>query len=268
MTRTVMITGASSGIGKATAALFANEGWNVIATMRDPSAFDGDTMGERLLALRLDVTDIASIEEAVAVGIGRFDNIDVLVNNAGYGAYGPLEATPLEEFRRQIDTNVFGMVACIKAVLPHFRARHSGRIVNVSSMGGRIAFPLGTPYHTSKFAVEGLSEALSYEMAAIGASVKLIEPGMVNTDFGGRSFAFTNDEAMTEYQELVGQTFTAFGSAQAGASPADDVASVILGASTDETDQFRYTVGDDARHLLRLLGTNEVIPTIRAMFRL
>lgn len=252
MTETILITGASSGIGKATAKFFHDKGWNVIATQRNPEAEDELGKLDNVLVTRLDVTDEASIENAVAAGIEKFGRIDVLLNNAGYGAYGPLEAFPMDHIRRQFDTNVTGLLATTKAVLPHFRANKSGTIVNISSIGGKMTFPLGTLYHGTKFAVEGLSEALHYEMAAIGVKVKIVEPGMIRTDFGGRSFDFQNDESMTEYQDVVQKLFAAFshmGSAEAGSDPSL-VAEVIHGAVTDGTGQLRYTAGDDAAKLM------------------
>ncbi len=177
MTSTILITGASSGIGKATAKLFHDKGWNVIATMRKPEAEEGLSALDNVLVTRLDVTDEGSIKAAVDAGLERFGKIDALLNNAGYGAYGPLEAFPLESVRRQFDTNVIGLLATIQAVLPHMRAAKAGVIVNVSSIGGKITFPMGTLYHGSKFAVEGLSEALHYELEPIGIKTKIVEPG-------------------------------------------------------------------------------------------
>ena len=244
-----MITGASSGIGKATAILFQQKGWNVIATMRKPEEEKELTALENVLVTRLDVTDVNSITMAVALGIEKFGKIDVLLNNAGYGAYGPLEATPLEKIERQFGTNVIGLLNTTKAVLPHFRENKSGVIINISSIGGKITFPLGTLYHGTKFAVEGLSEALHYEMKTIGVRVKIVEPGMVMTDFGGRSFDFSNNESLTEYQKLVQDVFTWFGSIQSG-SPASAIGEVIYTAATDNSDQLRYAAGKDAEMLL------------------
>ena len=174
--KTILITGASSGIGKATARLFQRTGWNVVATMRSP---DNETeLGtlENTLVTRLDVTEPASIDEAVEAAIDRFGTIDVLLNNAGYGAYGPLEAFPMERIKRQFDTNVIGLIATTQSALRHMRAARSGIIVNISSIGGQMTFPLGTLYHGTKFAVEGLSEALHYELEPLGIRVKIIEP--------------------------------------------------------------------------------------------
>lgn len=248
MAQTILITGASSGIGKVTAQLFQKQGWNVIATMRSPEKEAELAPLKNVLVTRLDVTDEESIGSAVAEGIARFGRIDVLLNNAGYGAYGPLEAFPMERIRRQFDTNVVGLLAVTKAVLPHMRANGSGCIVNISSIGGQITFPLGALYHGTKFAVEGLSESLHYELAAAGIKVKIVEPGMIATDFGGRSFDFVNDENMTEYQPVVQALFGAWGSEEMAsrASPPSVVAEVIWGAVTDGTDTLRYRAGADA----------------------
>lgn len=257
MTQTIMITGASSGIGKATAILFQEHGWNVIATMRDPAAAADLATLDRVQIARLDVTDESSIHTAVESGVERFGSIEVLLNNAGYGAYGPLEATSDDSIVRQFNTNVIGLLRVTKAVVPYFRAAAAGHIVNISSMGGKITFPLGTLYHGTKFAVEGLSEALSFEMAEIGVRVKIIEPGMVRTDFGGRSFDFSNDEKLSAYQPLVQKLFAGFGAAQIGASEAKTVAETIYLAVTDGTDTLRYTAGSDAAQMISARKTQD-----------
>ena len=250
MADTILITGASSGIGRATAHLFQAKGWNVVATMRAPDKETELSTLARVLVTRLDVQDEASIQSALSAGIARFGRIDALLNNAGYGAYGPLEATPLDKIRRQFDTNVIGLMATTQALLPHFRKNRSGVIVNVSSIGGRVTFPLGTLYHGSKFAVEGLSEALHYELLPLGIRVKIIEPGRVKTDFGGRSFDFTNDASLTEYQPLVQALSRMFGPGSGEGSSPEAVAQVIYTATTDGTDQLRYEATEDAVQLL------------------
>ncbi|NEO88549.1 MAG: SDR family NAD(P)-dependent oxidoreductase, partial [Spirulina sp. SIO3F2] len=161
-----------------------------------------------------------------------------------------LEATPIEKIKRQFDVNVIGLLETTKAVLPHFRRNKSGIIINISSIGGKMTFPLGTLYHGSKFAVEGLSEALHFELGAIGVKVKIIEPGMIRTDFGGRSFDFNNDESLTEYQGVVDQLFAGFGSFGENSSEPIVVAEVIYKAATDGTEQLRYTAGADAKALI------------------
>ena len=251
MTQTVLITGASSGIGKASAALFADRGWNVVATMRNPD--DGADFIERdnVLVTRLDLLDGDSIGSAVAAGLERFGTIDVLLNNAGYGAYGPLEATPMDVIRRQFDVNLFGLVETIQAVLPAMRAQRNGVIVNVSSVGGRVTYPLGSLYHGSKWAVEGLSEALHYELAPLGIGVKLVEPGGVKTDFGGRSFVFTHDPELADYQPLVDAAAAALeAGTPSGSQEPEEVAEVIFAAATDDSMQIRYISGEGAKALL------------------
>ena len=250
MKQTVLITGSSTGIGKATAKLFHEKGWNVVATMRTPEKEEELTKLDNVLVTRLDVTDDVSIKSAVEEGIAKFGKIDALVNNAGYGAYGPLEAFPMDKIRRQFDTNVIGLLETTKAVLPHFRANKSGVIVNISSIGGKMTFPLGTLYHGTKFAVEGISEALHYEMEKIGVKVKIVEPGAIETDFGGRSFDFTNDESMEEYQGTVQVVLNAINELFKNPSPARLVAEVIWTAITDGSDTLRYTAGDDAKEYM------------------
>jgi NAD(P)-dependent dehydrogenase (short-subunit alcohol dehydrogenase family) len=247
MARTVLITGSSTGIGRATATRFQSEGWNVVATMRSPE--DGADLAAlpQVLVTRLDVTDSDSIAQAVSAATEAFGGIDVLVNNAGFGAYGPLEVTSMDMIRRQFDTNVVGLLEVSKAVLPIMRVHGHGVIVNISSVGGRMTFPLGSLYHGSKFAVEGISEALVYELAPLGIRVKVIEPGFIDTDFAGRSFALSVDPEGGPYAPTVTAVLTAFGAAQEnGIGAASDVASAILAAATDDTDQLRYIVGDDA----------------------
>lgn len=250
MHNTVFITGTSSGLGRATAKRFHAQGWNVVATMRTPSQETELTQLDRMLVTRLDVQDTASIQAAVAAGLARFGRIDALVNNAGYGAYGPLEVTPLAKIRRQFDVNVLGLLATTQALLPHFRAQRSGTIVNISSVGGRLAFPLGTLYHGTKFAVEGLSESLHYELAPLGIRVKIVEPGGINTDFGGRSLDLSNDPALPEYQALVQGVVGALGPMLANGSSAAQIAQVVYAAATDGTAQLRYEAGADAESLL------------------
>lgn len=250
MKKTVLITGASSGIGKATAKKFKAEGWNVVATMRNTK--DGiELEGDHVLVTKLDLLDSETIKTAVKEAIEYFGKIDVLVNNAGYGAYGPLEGTPMDVLRRQFDVNVFGLAEVIKEVLPHMRKNKSGTIVNVSSVGGRMAFPFGSLYHGSKWAVEGLSEALHFEVRLFGGRVKIIEPGGVNTDFGGRSFVFSNDESLEEYQPLVKAFTEAVSNMDTSSNQEpEDVADIIWQASTDGKDQLRYMSGNESKSTL------------------
>lgn len=250
MKNTILITGASSGIGKITTKLFQQKDWNVIATMRKPENETELNQLDNVLVTKLDVLDLESIENAVKEGINRFGKIDVLLNNAGYGAYGPLEAFNRENIVRQFNTNVVGLLDVTRAVLPHMRENKTGTIINISSIGGKMAFPLGSLYHGTKFAVEGISESLSFELEAIGLKVKIVEPGMINIDFAGRSFDFQNNENLTEYQPIVGAVMQGFGEAAQNSSEPEVVANVIYEAATDNSDTLRYRAGADAHQYL------------------
>jgi NADP-dependent 3-hydroxy acid dehydrogenase YdfG len=250
MNKTILITGASSGIGKETAKLFQSKGWNVIATMRNPENETELKQLKNVLVTKLDVLDLDTIKTAFEEGFQKFGGIDVLLNNAGYGAYGPLETFSREKILRQFNTNVIGLLDVTKTVLPHFRQNKKGIVINISSIGGKLTFPLGSLYHGTKFAVEGISESLHYEMEQFGGQVKIIEPGMIATDFAGRSFDFSNDENIIEYQNIVGALMSAMPAMVQHASPASIVAEVIFEAATDGKSQLRYTAGEDAKMLI------------------
>lgn len=251
MSSTILVTGASSGIGKAAALHFHDRGWNVVATMRNLS--DGADLQDRdnMLVCYLDVTELSSIDRAIAESIDCFGAIDVLVNNAGYGAYGPLEAIPMDELRRQFDTNVIGPLAVTKAVVPHMRARKSGLIVNVGSIAGRLSMPLTSLYHGTKYAMEGYSESLRYELEPCGIRIKVIEPGFVKTKFRA-SVVFSNDETLVDYQPLVQAVLASRKRVAASDAvlEAQDVVGVIWKAVTDGTTQLRYPVGAFAEEIL------------------
>ena len=250
MKKTILITGASSGIGKETAKLFHSKGWNVIATMRNPENETELNQLDNVLVAKLDVLDLDSIQKAFQDGVQKFGSVDVLLNNAGYGAYGPLETFSREKIVRQFNTNVIGLLDVTKIALPLFRKNKKGIIINISSIGGKMTFPLGSLYHGTKFAVEGISESLNYEVEQFGGQVKIVEPGMIATDFGGRSFDFSNDENMAEYQTIVGALMAALPVMTQNASPASVVAEVIFEAATDGKKQLRYTAGEDAKMLI------------------
>src|SRR5579862_6974991 len=203
--RTIVITGASSGIGKATARLFAERGWNVVATMRDPAKEQELRETNRLKLVALDVQDPAGPPAAVAAALQAFGRIDVWLNNAGYGAFGPVEAGTRAQIQRQFDVNFFGLIACVQAVAPHFRANRAGVLINVSSIGGLMTVPSYSVYNASKFAVEGLSEGLWYELGTFGVKVKLIEPGAIKTDFGGRSMDVWDYSRVPDYSGFMGK---------------------------------------------------------------
>ena len=179
----VLITGCSSGIGRATALRLAGAGYTVYATARRPETLS-DLAQAGAHTLALDVTDQASMRAAVTAVEQAEGAVGVLINNAGYSQSGAVESVPLDAARRQFETNVFGLVALTRMVLPQMRARRSGKIVNLSSMGGRLTFPGGGWYHATKHAVEALSDALRFEVAGFGVDVIVIEPGLIVTEFG------------------------------------------------------------------------------------
>ncbi|WP_408262642.1 oxidoreductase [Paraburkholderia phytofirmans] len=189
MSKTFLITGVSSGFGRAFAQAALDAGHTVVGTVRNEAARDAFTAlaAERAHAVVLDVTDFEAIAPAVATITQTVGPIDVLVNNAGYGHEGTLEESPLDDLRRQFDVNVFGAVAMIKAVLPAMRERHSGHIVNITSMGGFITMPGIAYYCGSKFALEGITDALAKEVAGFGIKVTAVAPGSFRTDWAGRS---------------------------------------------------------------------------------
>src|ERR1700754_3363976 len=201
MKKTVLITGASSGIGRAASLHFAKQGWNVMATMRHPEKETELGQLPNMLVTKLEVTDPASIKTAIEKGIAQFGQIDALVNNAGYGQQGLFEAISTAEIQAQFDVNVFGLMHVTRAILPHFRANKAGTIVNVSSGAGRFTVPLISIYSASKYAVEGFSEALAYELASQNIKVKLVEPGYVPTPFYEKAEkTFALDPSLTDYK--------------------------------------------------------------------
>jgi len=269
MTKTIFISGCSTGIGRMTAQFFQEKGWNVVATVRSSPEEDTELNAlKNVLVAALDVTKGETIDAAVAAGIDRFGQIDVLLNNAGYGSYGILEATPEAKIRMQFDVNVIGALMVTRAVLPHMRKRGEGTIINISSMGGKITFPLGTLYHGSKFAVEGMSEALSFELAAIGVKVKLIEPGMINTNFAETTGALLDiDPSQTEYAPFIEKVLAGMQAAGSQYSEPVVVAEAIWKAATDGTDKLRYIAGPDAEQIIaarKALDDPEYLAMVRS----
>ena len=271
MNKTILITGASSGIGKETAKLFQSKGWNVIATMRNPEKETELNQLDNVLVAKLDVLDLNTIQKAFQDGIQKFGKIDILINNAGYGAYGPLESFPRERVLKQFNTNVIGLLDVTRTILPHFRYNKSGIIINISSMGGKMTFPLGSLYHGTKFAVEGISESLRYEVEQFGGKVKIVEPGAIATDFAGRSFDFNHDEKLKEYNDIVTKITTVFPSMIKNASKTDVVTKVIYEAATDGKNKLRYMAGKDAKmynFMNKLLGYNFIVSMNKKFFKL
>ncbi|CAH1193277.1 Putative oxidoreductase SadH [Paenibacillus auburnensis] len=260
--KTIFITGASTGIGRATVKHFAERGWNVVATMRSPEQETEFISLSNVLVLRLDVEKEDTIHHALAEATQRFGKINVLLNNAGYGTMGLIEAATEEQIRRQFEVNVFGLIRMTKAMLPHFRSNQEGMLINISSMGGRVTFPTMSLYHSSKFAVEGFSESVFYELASQNIKVKLIEPGAIKTDFGGRSMEFFFNDALTDYKRFTTAFRNKLGEMEkhpSYSSPPEIVAETIYQAATDGTNQFRYVVGEDAKMLIHMKeNTDEV----------
>jgi NAD(P)-dependent dehydrogenase (short-subunit alcohol dehydrogenase family) len=257
MTQTILITGASTGIGKATARRFLEQGWNVIATMRTPEKAQDLAQFPNCCCLALDVTQPEMMPGVVEQGIARFGAIDGLVNNAGYALVGPFEACSEADIRRQFETNVFGLMAMTRAVLPHFRQRRAGTILNIASIGGQMAFPIYSSYHSTKWAVEGFTESLRYELASLNIKVKLIEPGPIKTDFYTRSLQVAKREGLTEYDAYVAQIYPALEKVGEQGSPPEVVAKVIYQAMTDRSDRLRYPAGGNAG---ALIGLRKVLP--------
>ncbi len=254
MAKTVLITGASSGIGKATASYFLREGWNVAAAMRSPAKTDDWAKEAMLICPRLDVTDPDTITAAIAETVNEFGRIDVLVNNAGYGLTGPLESLSPEQIRRQYDTNVFGLIAVTQAVLPTMREQRSGMIVNVSSIGGRLALPFCSVYHSTKWAVEGLSESLRFELRPFGIGVRIVEPGGIRTDFGTRSMETVLKPPYDVMAKRMLEMYQVRGDKLPGP---EGVARTIFKAATDQSGKLRYPV-----HHWPYLPMRQVLPDL------
>lgn len=250
MSQTVLITGASSGIGRATAEYFARKGWNISATSRNPVSESIWGQPGNTISPRLDVTDQASIASAIAATLERFGSIDVVVNNAGYGLFGPLEGTTPEQFEAAFGTNVFGTVNVIRQVLPQMRKQRRGVIVNVSSVAGRVGAAFMSSYHATKFAVEGLSESLRFELQAHNIRVKVIEPGHFKTGFIARGLEWSRHSA---YEPQLSNLIGWIGKSEQRAKDPGIVAETIFDAANDLSDRLRYPVGAGLLTLRSLL---------------
>lgn len=251
MAKTVLITGSSSGIGKATVEEFARLGWDVAATSRsaDLKLFYA---WPNVNVYKLDVTNKVSIDQTFAAVIKDFGTIDVVVNNAGYGLDGVFEAMDDEQIRRQFETNVFGLMNVTRAAIKIMRPAKEGIIIQVASMGGRLTFPLYSIYHASKWAVEGFSESLHYELRQFGIGVKIIEPGVIHTEFYGRSRTFVKPPKNLGYDSFVASVEKVSQGAGAGGRSPQIVARAILKAANDNSGKLRYSVGSPAPLLLAL----------------
>ena len=248
MSRTIFITGASTGIGKLTAIYFAQQGWNVAATMRNTEKGKDLLVYQNIKVLALDVMDETSIHVAIDATLNTYGPIDVLFNNAGYALVGAFEAMSQEQLKKQFDTNVYGVMNTTRAILPHFRKRRSGMIINTTSMGGLITFPLYSVYHATKWALEGFMESLQYELRPFNIRVKNIEPGAVKTEFeNAQQFVSTQD-----YDAYTTVTFKNMLDQYKNAPNAEVVAKKVWEAANDVSFKLRYPVGGGGPVLLFL----------------
>lgn len=237
MTKTVLITGASTGIGRATALYFAGKGWNVAATMRDPLKADPALKHPQISVFALDVTNEDSIAQALTDTLERYKKIDVLLNNAGYGLFGPVEAISGQQIQQQFSTNLFGLIGVTQQILPIMRGAGEGLIINISSIVGRMALPYASSYIATKFAVEGLSESMRYELVPFNIRIKLVEPGSIRTEFGKGS----RQTAVSDpYRASFTKFLAVFTKSNSRGSTPESVAQVIYRAATDTSNRLRY----------------------------
>jgi NAD(P)-dependent dehydrogenase (short-subunit alcohol dehydrogenase family) len=267
ISRIAVVTGSSSGIGFETALLLARSGFHTYATMRNLEKSKkiteiANTEKLSLQVVQLDVNDDISVKNAIdkiaaAAAAAENKRIDVLVNNAGYGLFGSLEDTSIEEIKAQFETNFFGVIRVTQQILPIMRKQNSGggTIVNVSSVGGRIGVPVLSAYQSTKFALEGLSESMSYELEPFGIRVVIIEPGFIRTNIVNSSTSAEKAlDPKSPYFPLMQKVKNYFKSMMENASsssPPEEVAKVILQAITSKNPQLRYTVGNDAATIIQ-----------------
>lgn len=240
--QTIFITGASSGLGKATALKFANRGWKVIATVRDPERGTALAAHEHITILPLDLTDAVQIAEAAekAISLG----VDVVWNNAGVGLTGPLESFTDVQLQQQMDVNLLSVIRVTRAFIPYFRQRKHGLFLATTSIGGLITFPFNTVYCASKWAVEGLYESLSFELEPFNIAVKTISPGAIASSFRDNMVVVQHEA----YNDAFNQMYQAFmsGKTPTSVSTAEELAEVVFEAATDGKKQIRYIAGKDA----------------------
>lgn len=253
-TRVALVTGGSSGIGEQTARRFRQAGFEVYAVARRVDRM-AHLEAEGIHVFGMDVTDDASMVSGVERVVAEHGRIDVLVNNAGYGSYGAVEDVPIDEARRQFEVNVFGLARLTQLVTPHMRRQGSGRIINISSIGGKFYEPLGAWYHATKFAVEGFSDSLRVELAPFGIDVVIIEPGPIRTEWNEISReSLTETSAGGAYEEQAARVRKVLERADTSklmSSPADTVAKKIVVAAVANTPRARYPVGRGAGTIVR-----------------
>lgn len=270
--RTVLVTGCSSGIGLATCHVLSRNNFMTYGTVRNLSKakkiqdlINGENLSLKIL--RLDVNDNQSIKIAVKKILGDTGRIDVLINNAGYGMFGPVEEITTQEVKKQFETNFFGTIRLIKAIVPIMRKQGNGTIVNISSMVGRFGVPLNSAYVSSKFAVEGLSESISFELEEYGIRIIVIEPGVVKSDFF-QNVKVKGMNLESPYQKLMERRVNFLDKAMKNSLTSSyDVADTILDALNSKDPKFRYVIGNDATNSLRMrnsLSDRKFMEWIRA----
>ena len=265
--KTIFITGSSSGLGRAAARLFASRGWRVIATMRSPDRETALASSPAVVLMPLDITDPDQIGRAAANAVAA-GGVDVVFNNAGYGMAGPLEGVTDQQMLRMVNTNLLGPIRTTKAFIPHFREKRAGLFINTTSIGGLITVPFNSLYHATKWALEGWSESMAFELNQFGIGMKTVSPGGMKTDFFTRSFDTGGHPA---YEELVSKVMGVITDPQQFAtySTPDQIAEVVFEAATDGKNQLRYVAGADAKatYAARLqLGDEGFREAIRQQF--
>jgi len=254
--KVAIVTGSSTGIGYETSLALARNGFLTYATMRNLNKAENikSIATKESLPLhvtQLDVTDDASVKNAVEEVLSKEGRINILVNNAGYGLNGALEDLSMDEIKAQYETNFFGLIRVTQAVLPTMRRQKSGTIINISSGAGRFGFPSGSAYVSTKFAVEGLSESISYELEPFGIKVVLVEPGVIRTNFGsGLVIAKRSQDPNSPYSQMMKKIASSFEELMKNSSSPDLVANVVLKAVKDENPNLRYLAGNDVEQWL------------------
>src|ERR671911_513489 len=270
--KVAVVTGSSTGIGYETSLILARNGFLTYATMRNLNKSENiksvATRENLLLRIKqLDVTNDVSVKNAIQTITSEAGRIDVLVNNAGYGLNGAFEDLAMDEIKAQYETNVFGLIRTSQAVLPIMRKQKSGTIVNISSGAGRFGFPTGSAYVSTKFAVEGLSESMSYELEPFGIKVVIVEPGAIRTNFtNGIVIAKKSQDPNSPYSQMMQRSAAGFGEMMENASSPDVVARVVLNAIKDKNPSLRYLAGDDVEKWLggkRRIADEELYNTMR-----
>ena len=258
--KVAIVTGSATGIGHEIATHLARNGFRTYASMRNLQKANGITEMAKnenlpLTPIQLDVTDNISITKAIDTVINESGRIDVLVNNAGYGLVGSIEDMSVEELKAQYETNVFGVFRVTKAVLPHMRKQHSGSIINISSIAGRIALPLYSAYVSTKFAIEGLSESMAYELEPFGIKVVIIEPGAIKTNFRREQAAKGSSED-SPYSSMMQSPSNAIEKMLKHRLYPEEVAKTVIQAIENPKPKLRYIVGKDAEELIELRRTS------------